>query len=1103
MIEIQGIAAYLDFMLVALSEQPVVLSFFDRSQQVVRSIGAGLNYGKHVTVRKTSYPKNNFYMRDCSGYDVYVAPVIYGKERYYHGLAISKDLNDRYLISTDDKIEEHFFDFLMKNYELPLLKEWSEPIRKYCISEKHVEQHLRPVVLGKHSVSYDFPLGKSRFMLKDLRLLSCDMSEKNLEQIVSELLRNKRICISKNTQIPLEFTNMDSYFVKYGHTIVENLDRQLVPLTELNGNIDSMCLKNMRLFPQQAAQVNAVTARLNKAPYCILNHGMGSGKTIEAASIVENYYVSKWLRQHPKLSLRDAYLDAGNINYRVIVMGPGHLVSKWASQIRDEIPYAKVTILDDISQLVEVKKNGIRRNGKEFYITSKDFAKLSYQQKPLPRTRSKGWLMMKYCKDCNNPVRGIENVCSCGGTDIRLVRSDIRAHAMLCPFCKNLLIPYKTNFFNEEQSSLDFDSFTNNTTSNNRCYYCGESLWAPHVPNIGENKKNIWYRATHYSNKAHKGTKTVWVHKKYDKMYFDLIQEQPLRFIDTDTNQGIRKLSPAYYIKRQLKNFFDFSIFDEAHLYKSAGTAQGNAMHAFIKSSKKQLALTGTIAGGYASHLFHLLFRFDPARMKRMGYDWNGVMQFIDKYGNKETTFECTDGESTYNTSSRGRQIGSPKERPGISPLIFTDFLLDSTTFLDISDMSKYLPPLKEYVELVDIPPSIEDSNGNMIENPEFEVFQHYEGVIDTLKRATKEKGGRAVLSSLLQFSLSYIDHPYGTEPIRHSIGGHNIAVPQSFDMFQNEDVLLAKERRLIELINKEQAEGRNCFVFAEYTGSPSTCVSYRLKAIIEKHCNLHGQVAVLESASPCAAKREAWMHKKAADGIKVFITNPRCVETGLDFCFKEDGVLYNYPTLIFYQLGYSLFTIWQASRRHYRLNQKEECRTYYMAVSGTVQQTVIELIAQKMAATSAIQGKFSVEGLTAMAQGVDVKMKLAQSLSNMDSKSGANLQEMFDVLQNDDGGDDMYGKYRMMLTFSELVGDGCDQPVIEEDFMYFDIFDMFGDSSNENVSSVLPSSNIDTTSAVISITTNDIQLGFSDLSGASKRMSKKVISGQMNIFGF
>ena len=47
-------------------------------------------------------------------------------------------------------------------------------------------------------------------------------------------------------------------------------------------------------------------------------------------------------------------------------------------------------------------------------------------------------------------------------------------------------------------------------------------------------------------------------------------------------------------------------------------------------------------------------------------------------------------------------------------------------------------------------------------------------------------------------------------------------------------------------------------------------------------------------------------------------------------------------------RIGNSLFTVWQASRRHYRMNQTMECRTYYMAYEGTAQAKVIELIAEK-----------------------------------------------------------------------------------------------------------------------------------------------------------
>ena len=58
-----------------------------------------------------------------------------------------------------------------------------------------------------------------------------------------------------------------------------------------------------------------------------------------------------------------------------------------------------------------------------------------------------------------------------------------------------------------------------------------------------------------------------------------------------------------------------------------------------------------------------------------------------------------------------------------------------------------------------------------------------------------------------------------------------------------------------------------------------------------------------------------------------------RWVLTLLDFAFKYNGHHYNYPTLIFYQTGYNLATIWQASRRAFRLNQKSECRNYYLGV--------------------------------------------------------------------------------------------------------------------------------------------------------------------------
>ena len=84
-------------------------------------------------------------------------------------------------------------------------------------------------------------------------------------------------------------------------------------------------------------------------------------------------------------------MDESLVKYRNLVMCPGHLLEKWKGEIERQIPYAKATIVTDFSQLLELRKRGSQRFGKEFYILSKDFAKLSYSLKPVPKGNSLRW----------------------------------------------------------------------------------------------------------------------------------------------------------------------------------------------------------------------------------------------------------------------------------------------------------------------------------------------------------------------------------------------------------------------------------------------------------------------------------------------------------------------------------------------------------------------------------------------------------------------------------------------------------------------------------------------------------------------------------------
>lgn len=958
-LSIESSVVSLDFLATADGyDCPAVISYYARSLQSVKSFSAYLNLSSQDIFLRDgkgdSYRISHF---GC-GFHTYIQPMENGKDKFYHAISLNRALSsdDGEVILFEKGNEgKQWYDYLMHRYNLPLLEEWGGVLYGWAVGDGHLA--VRSAVFS----SSDTPAGSFRWEdravpVSGLLAGKVSLTEEALREGVSGLLRAGQIFISRNPQESLDFKDMDSYFKKYGPSLVSNLSGILEPLSPLDGEAHDFTLNSMRLYPQQLAQINGDVRLVENGKYAILNHGMGTGKTVVSMSVAESYSVRKYLRSHPGKGLADAYERPGVINYRNVVMCPGHLVGKWAKELSEQIPYAKVSILNDFRQLLELRRKGAARDGKEWYVVSKDFSKLSYQKEPTPKRRRYGRIMRKECCDCGKSVLAPGGICmSCGSASLKLVPSGQMGYGMACPHCSQILVENKHQPNLEEYAQnpvavLDHDGFLSQRDGNSICYYCGNSLWQPHVANIGNMREPAWVRATHYSNKAHKGKKTVWVHKKYMWDYFHGIEEEPLNI--KEGGQGVRKYSPAEFMKRYMRGFFDFAIFDEAHLYKGGGTGQGHAMHALMKCSKKWLALTGTIAGGYANHLFYLLWRLEPQRMVKKGYKFSDEMKFSENYGRVERQYEyggCqADGE--YNASCKGRQINSPKVKPGISPLIFVDFLLDRTTFLDLTDMSKYLPPLKEKVVTV-------YPERNSVEDLE---ITHSKCIIRTLGMASKKKesGGMGILSSMLQFSLSYNDKPFGVDEIKNPRDGSILARPNNYSSFMDTSEfgrLLSKEKKLVELVESEISEGRNCFIYAEYTGMPQTCVSHRLKEIIENYCNLRGKVEVLESASPKASERERWMHRRAEDGVRVFISNPRCVETGLDFCFHENGVDYNYPTIIFYQMGYSLFTIWQASRRHYRLNQRKECRTYYLALGSTVQTEVIRLIAEKQSATAAI----------------------------------------------------------------------------------------------------------------------------------------------------
>ncbi|HTV54897.1 MAG TPA: hypothetical protein VMI06_08260, partial [Terriglobia bacterium] len=96
-------------------------------------------------------------------------------------------------------------------------------------------------------------------------------------------------------------------------------------------------------------------------------------------------------------------------------------------------------------------------------------------------------------------------------------------------------------------------------------------------------------------------------------------------------------------------------------------------------------------------------------------------------------------------------------------------------------------------------------------------------------------------------------------------------------------------------------------------------------------------------------------------------------IETGLD--------LLSHPTLIFYESGYSLHTLRQASRRSWRIGQWQPVRVFYLHYKDTVQTACLRLMGKKLLVSLTMEGKFSPGGLQALDDGDDMLTAMAREL--------------------------------------------------------------------------------------------------------------------------
>jgi superfamily II DNA or RNA helicase len=418
----------------------------------------------------------------------------------------------------------------------------------------------------------------------------------------------------------------------------------------------------------------------------------------------------------------------------------------------------------------------------------------------------------------------------------------------------------------------------------------------------------------------------------------------------------LHRMAPVEFIGRYFDDgWFDYAICDEVHQL-AGDTAQGNALGTLASCAGRIVGLTGTLLGGYADDVYNTLFRLQPRKMKEAGYEFGtpGRSAFTQDYGVLETITRIESGD---NACSKAKATKTVRRKPGASPLLFGQHLMQLCAFVFLEDISAELPPYEETLLSV------------AMDGP---LLAAYEALEEEIRAALKaHRGNRSVLSTMLNSLLVYPDHPYGLGTLYGKEFdpelGRNLqfVIAETTDLPESE--IYPKERRLLDEIKSELAEGRRVQVFAVYTQKHD--VPARLERILVRE----GIRTAVLRASVETSKREAWYARQVKQGIQVVSTHPKIVETGLD--------LWDFPTILFYESGYSLHTLRQASRRSWRIGQRRAVRVKFMCYDQTLQTACLRLMGRKLLVALTMEGKFAGEGLQTMDEDDDMLSAMAREL--------------------------------------------------------------------------------------------------------------------------
>lgn len=818
-----------------------------------------------------------------------------------------------YYSNDENAVEDRnqkIYDKLYKNFSVPMIPEWKDYIIAQLESSRKI-YNLR-IVTGHESRKFN----------------ACGLyvNNRELSNIITSGLMNKEISVKGSNEPSMlmdSIGGLNDYLNVFGETLAAKIQNSFRPKfipgvdnysESTNDYDDSIFSTGIEMYEAQKSLVQASVNNLNREDTTFVISEMGTGKSLMGAGIAYSHF--KNIQQNPKKGLN------------AVILCPGHLTVKWKREVERFVPNGRGFIVKNIEDLIALEKRLRNKNKVEntYIILSKEDAKISYEKRPCAV-----WSERQNTYTCPH----------CGQVLRKKVKDELVKFCetdMLKPLAYNLRCNNEVRVWNKKERKYETKK-------------CNSTLWAPLNKNSRDQRwlklgADGWIQRNHlylikltYESMADAG---IGLDKKQRDLLarinktIEEIEEGTFR----DTVKATRRYPLAKYMREHLKGIMDYAIIDECHLYKG-DTEQGQAACDLMLASKKRILLTGTLLNGYADGLFYLLYRTLPRLMKKDGLEYNNEMEFTRRYG---VTM------NTARTSGRSRRVSTTEKKlPGVSPLVFTKFLLNNAVFLSMSDMSEGLPEYEEIPLGVDMDDELKRAYG------EFEAeFSRRSNMF--------EAGSRKIIGRMVQSLTSYADCPHMPEDIINPDTQEVVISPRALSKATRN-----KEEALLELVQQKIANGEKVLVY--YTWVNKTDIGQSLIKLLKDN-----DIDAREMKSSVKPdEREMWVEKNLEAGMQVMICNPSLVETGLD--------LLEFTSIVFYQMGYNLFTMRQASRRSWRLSQDRDIKVYFMYYKDTIQEKAISLMATKLQASMALEGKFSEEGLRAMSNNEDVLTQIANSV--------------------------------------------------------------------------------------------------------------------------